>query len=102
MGSNPLLDKWEEIYGQKEEPKPISRPSAYEPNRYSISSLEGLLRDLKSGKAVIVGNKKDDNYRYCSPISLEYINLQKDSYERNFPEIYSGYKITLEIFVKYD
>ena len=103
--TNPLLQKYAELHGKKEEPKPIRRPSAYEPNRYSISTLEGLLRALKSGKAVIVGNRKDDNHRYCSPVLPEYESFIKDSYERvtpYFPEVHSGCKITLEIFVKYD
>lgn len=102
--TNPLLQKYAELHGKKEEPKPILRPSAYEPNRYSISTLEELLRALKSGRAVIVGNRKDDNYRHYSPMPLDYFAFDGMSSKiRNIEmPIDSGCKITLEIFVKYD
>lgn len=106
--TNPLLQKYAELHGKKEEPKPILRPPAYALNHHSISTLEGLLRDLKSGKAVIVGNRKDDNYRYCSPncspMPLEYFarGMMSSEIMNTGIEVDNGCKITLEIFVKYD
>ena len=103
--TNPLLQKWEEIHGKKEEPKPnnfISATNAsvsFIPNPYTrhdstIATLEALLKDLKSGRAIMTDLKIQPNYNHLDSIPF-------DGYT-NPILIDRGDKITLEIFRKYD
>ena len=87
MTNNPLLQKYEELYGQKEEPKPIltSKMSYEDPSE--IAMIERLLFELKSGLAVLIDSKGEQNckhYNAMTPLRID-----------------EGVKITLTIFRKY-
>ena len=87
MTNNPLLQKYDELYGQKEEPKPIltSKMSYEDPSE--IAMIERLLFELKSGLAVLIDSKGEQNCRH---------------YDARTPlQIDEGIKITLTIFRKY-
>ena len=87
--TNPLLQKYEELYGEKEEPKPVSKP--YTRHDSTIATLEALLEDLKSGRAIMTDLKTQPNYNHLASIPFDDYTL-----------INRGDKITLEIFRKYD
>ena len=100
MTNNPLIAKWEELNKKKEEPKPVSKP--YTRHNSTIATLEALLEDLKSGRAIMTDCRTDDNYNHldlpipCSSLpSSEFIMNSYLSVER-------GQRIALEIFRKYD
>ena len=87
MTNNPLLQKYDELYGQKEEPKPSSPPPRYSGDPWAIKKIENLLEELKSGRAVLVDSKEEQKYQY---------------YDARTPlRIDEGVKITLTIFRKY-
>ena len=54
MNNNPLLQKYDELYGQKEEPKQSPPPPRYSGDPWAIKKIENLLEELKSGRAVLV------------------------------------------------
>jgi hypothetical protein len=84
---NPLLQKYDELYGKKEEPKPIltSKMSYEDPSE--IAMIERLLFELKSGLAVLIDSRGEQNCRH---------------YDARTPlRIDEGVKITLTIFRKY-
>ena len=87
MTNNPLLQKYDELYGQKEEPKPSSPPPRYSGDPWAIKKIENLLEDLKSGRAVLVESHVEEHYKH---------------YDARTPlRIDEGVKITLTIFRKY-
>jgi hypothetical protein len=87
MTDNPLLQKYDELYGQKEEPKPSSPPPRYSGDAAEIAMIERLLFELKSGLAVLIDSKGEQNCRH---------------YDARTPlRIDEGIKITLTIFRKY-
>ena len=87
MTDNPLLQKYDELYGQKEEPKPIltSKMSYEDPSE--IAMIERLLFELKSGLAVLIDSKGEQNCKHYNAMMP--------------PRIDEGVKITLTIFRKY-
>jgi hypothetical protein len=88
MTNNPLLQKYDELYGQKEEPKPkpiLTSKMPYE-DVSEIAMIERLLFELKSGLAVLVDSKGEQNCKH---------------YNAMVPRIDEGVKITLTIFRKY-
>ena len=89
MTNNPLIAKWEELNKKTEEPKPVSKPYTRHDN--TIATLEALLEDLKSGRAIMTDCRTDDNYNHLASIPFDDYTL-----------IDRGDKITLEIFRKYD
>ena len=99
MTDNPLLQKYDELYGQKEEPKPPPQPK-YSRDVIAILEFEELLHELTTGRAVLIDSKREPNYRhygaredfenYSSFSSLEPLPLRIDE----------GDKITLTIFRK--
>lgn len=93
--TNPLLQKYDELYGKKEEPKPVSKP--YTRHDRTIATLEALLEDLKSGRAIMTDIKKDKYCRHFDLNSFDYFSSPSPS-----DLIDIGDKITLEIFRKYD
>jgi len=102
MTNNPLLQKYEELYGQKEEPKPIltSKMSYEDPSE--IAMIERLLFELKSGLAVLIDSKGEQNYRHYDAREdfKKYINGSNLAPQMPL-RIDEGVKITLTIFRKY-
>ena len=102
MTNNPLLQKYEELYGQKEEPKPIltSKMSYEDPSE--IAMIERLLFELKSGLAVLIDSKGEQNYRHYDAREdfKKYINGSNLAPQMPL-RIDEGIKITLTIFRKY-
>jgi len=106
MTNNPLIAKWEELHNpKKEEPKPNNFilatnasvsfiPKPYTRHDSTIATLEALLKDLKSGRAIMTDLKTQPNYNHLDSIPF-------DGYT-NPTLIDRGDKITLEIFRKYD
>ena len=87
MTNNPLLQKYDELYGQKEEPKPILTSKMPYEDASEIAMIERLLFELKSGLAVLIDSKGEQNCRH---------------YDARTPlRIDEGVKITLTIFRKY-
>jgi hypothetical protein len=99
MTSNPLIAKYEELYGKKEEPKPDSKP--YTRHDSTIATLEALLEDLKSGRAIMTDCRTEHNYSHLALNSFDYFSSPSPSDFMPLP-IDRGDKITLEIFRKYD
>jgi hypothetical protein len=96
--TNPLLQKYDEIYGQKEEPKPVSKP--YTKHDSTIRTLEALLEDLKSGRAIMTDCKTQPNYNHLDVNYMDYFSSPSPS---DFMPLAvdRGERITLEIFRKY-
>ena len=46
MTDNPLLQKYDELYGQKEEPKPSSPPPRYSGDPWAIKQLEIIFKEI--------------------------------------------------------
>jgi hypothetical protein len=99
MTNNPLLQKYDELYGKKEEPKPVSKP--YTRHDSTIRTLETLLEDLKSGRAIMTDIKTDKNCRHLALNSFDYFSSSSPS-DLMPLQVDMGDKITLEIFRKYD
>ena len=97
MTDNPLLQKYEELYGKKEEPKPVSKP--YTRHDSTIATLETLLEDLKSGRAIMTDCRTDDNYNHLASIPFDYT---KPHFMSDYLPVETGQRIALEIFRKYD
>jgi len=103
MTNNPLLQKYDELYGQKEEPKPSPQPR-YSRDVMAILEFEELLQELKTGKAVLIDSKRQPNHRhYDAREDFEnYINGSNSEPQMPLPlRIDEGDKITLTIFRKY-
>ena len=98
MTNNPLIVKWEELNKKKEEPKPVSKP--YTRHDSTIRTLETLLEDLKSGRAIMTDIKTDKNCRHLALNSFDYFYSPSPSDFMPLP-VDMGDKITLEIFRKY-
>ena len=98
MTSNPLLEKYDEIYGKKEEPKPVSKP--YTRHDGTIATLEALLEDLKSGRAIMTDIKTHPNCNHLGVNPMDYFSSPSPSDFMPLP-VDRGEKITLEIFRKY-
>ena len=103
MTDNPLLQKYDELYGQKEEPKPSSPPPRYSGDPWAIKKIENLLEELKSGRAVLVDSKEEQHYKHFDARG-DFKRYMSDSYSP--PEmmplrIDEGSQITLTIFRKY-
>ena len=99
MTSNPLLQKYDELYNnKKEEPKPVSK--SYTRHESTIRTLETLLEDLKSGTAIMTDIKRQPNCNYLGVNPLDYFSSSSPSDYMPLP-IDRGDKITLEIFRKY-
>jgi len=100
MTNNPLLQKYDELYGQKEEPKPPPQPR-YSRDVMAILEFEELLQELTTGKAVLIDSKRDPNHRYYDARE----DFEIYSYDSNLEplrlRIDEGDKITLTIFRKY-
>lgn len=96
--TNPLLQKYDEIYGKKEEPKPVSK--SYTIHDSTIATLEALLEDLKSGRAIMTDCKTQPNYNHLGINPFDYFSSPSPSDFMPLP-VDKGEKITLEIFRKY-
>ena len=104
MTNNPLLQKYDELYGQKEEPKPIltSKMSYEDPSE--IAMIERLLFELKSGLAVLIDSKGEQNCKHYDERRINFENFRDgpSSPPEMIPlRIDEGIKITLTIFRKY-
>jgi len=98
--TNPLLQKYDELYGKKEEPKPVSKP--YTRHDSTIRTLEALLEDLKSGRAIMTDCRTDHNYNHLD-LPIPCSSLPSSEFIMNSPFLVDrGDRITLEIFRKYD
>lgn len=96
--TNPLLQKYDEIYGKKEEPKPVSKSYTIHDN--TIATLKALLEDLKSGRAIMTDCKTQPNYNHLGINPFDYFSSPSPSDFMPLP-VDKGEKITLEIFRKY-
>lgn len=94
--TNPLLQKYDEIYGKKEEPKPVSKSYT----NSTIATLEALLEDLKSGRAIMTDIKTQPNCNHLGVNPLDYFSSPSPSDFMPLP-VDKGERITLEIFRKY-
>ena len=67
-------------------------PKPYTRHNSTIATLEALLEDLKSGRAIMTDLKTQPNYNHRAsiPFDLDYTLIDR------------GDRITLEIFRKYD
>ena len=109
--TNPLIAKYDELYGKKEEPKPVSKFSKpYTRHDSTIATLEALLEDLKSGRAIMTDIKTEPNYNHLdvNPIDYFYNHLGVNPIDSSpspsdfIPlPVDRGERITLEIFRKY-
>jgi hypothetical protein len=100
MTNNPLLQKYDELYGKQEEPKPPPQPK-YSRDVIAILEFEELLHELTTGKAVFLDSKREPNYRHYDAMEdfKRYIN--GSNLEPQMPlRIDEGDKITLTIFRK--
>jgi len=100
MTDNPLLQKYDELYGQKEEPKPPPQPK-YSKDAWAIRHLEELLHELKTGRAVFLDSKREPNYRHYDAREdfRNYMNGSNTASQMPL-RIDEGDKITLTIFRK--
>ena len=102
MTDNPLLQKYDELYGKKEEPKPILTSKMPYEDASEIAMIERLLFELKSGLAVLIDSKGEQNYRHYDAREdfKKYINGSNLAPQMPL-RIDEGVKITLTIFRKY-
>ena len=103
MTDNPLLQKYDELYGQKEELKPSSPPPRYSGDPWAIKQLEIILEELKSGLAVLVDSKEEQHYKHYDARE-DFKRFSAGSYlaPPMMPlRIDEGSQITLKIFRKY-
>lgn len=96
--TNPLIAKYEELYHpKKEEPKPVLKPDIRHDS--TIRTLEALLEDLKSGRAIMTDCRTDHNYNHLGVNPIDYF------YSPSLPNkklpVDRGDRITIEIFRKY-
>jgi hypothetical protein len=97
--TNPLIEKYEELYKpKKEEPKSVSKP--YTRHDSTIATLEALLEDLKSGRAIMTDCKTELNCNHLSINHFDYFSSPSSSNFMPLP-VDRGERITLEIFRKY-
>ena len=103
MTDNPLLQKYNELYGQKKEPKPSSPPPRYSGDAAEIAMIERLLFELKSGRAVLVDSKEEQNYKHFDAREdFKRFSAGSSSPPEMMPlRIDEGSQITLTIFRKY-
>jgi hypothetical protein len=103
MTNNPLLQKYDELYGKQEEPKPILTSKIYNRDPSEIAMIERLLFELKSGLAVLIDSKGEQNYRhYDAREDFKRFSAVSSSPPEMMPlRIEEGIKITLTIFRKY-
>ena len=103
MTDNPLLQKYDELYGQKEEPKQSPPPPRYSGDPWAIKQLEIILKELKSGLAVLVDSKVEQNYKhYDAREDFKRFRAGSSSPPEMMPlRIDEGSQITLTIFRKY-
>ncbi len=85
--TNPLIQKYEELHKNPEPPKDPYGHLRYE-DRKLIYKLEGLIEDLKTGRASYHDYEVKDNYRRAHPIPMR--------------EIMEPSKIDNDLYVKYD
>jgi hypothetical protein len=103
MTNNPLLQKYDELYGKQEEPKPSSPPPRYSGDPWAIRQFENLLEELKSGRAVLVDSKEEQKYQYYNAREdFKRFSAVSSSPPEMMPlRIDEGSQITLTIFRKY-
>jgi len=99
--SNPLIEKYNQIY-KPQKPEPPKDPYShlrYE-DRKLISVLENLIGDLKTGKASFQNYEAKDNHMRLNVIPPNFWNTEIDY---NSPVKYDkGQMITIQIFKRYD
>lgn len=103
MTNNPLLQKYDELYGKKEEPKSFPSPPRYSVDARLVAQFEELLEDLKSGRAVLVDSKEEQHYKhYDARGDIKLYSAGSSSPPEMMPlRIDEGSQITLTIFRKY-
>jgi hypothetical protein len=99
MTNNPLLQKYDELYGKQEEPKPPSPPK-YSRDVMAILEFEELLHELTTGRAVFLDSKREPNYRHYDAMEDFEIYSYGSNLEPLPLRIDEGDKITLTIFRK--
>ena len=100
MTNNPLLQKYDELYGKKEEPKPPPQPR-YSRDVMAILEFGELLHELTTGRAVFLDSKREPNYRHYDAREdfRNYMNGSNTASQMPL-RIDEGDKITLTIFRK--
>lgn len=97
--TNPLLEKYKEMYETKvEEPKPEPKPSYLQENRVAIQNLELLLEDLKTGRAIYQDHEVKPNYRCLPPMNPIDIDCSQSYLSQRYLSICEGDLITFKIF----
>ena len=95
--TNPLLEKYNEIYNPKvEKPKLEPKPEYPQENRMAIHNLEILLEDLKTGRAIYQEHRIEPNYRCLPPMTP--IDYSQSYLSQRYLSIYEGDLITFKIF----
>ena len=94
--TNPLLQKYDEIYNQKaKQPE----PSYPQENRLAIHQIEILLEDLKTGRATCQDRKIESNQKYLPPMNPLYYG--KPDFSPEYLSVYEGDLFTFKIFRRY-
>lgn len=93
--NNPLIDKYNEIYKPKKE-----EPKSYDRQHFQIAKLEALLKDLKSGRAVMTDCKTRPNHNHLNVNPFDYFSSPSPSDFMPLP-VDRGDLIHIEIFRKY-
>jgi hypothetical protein len=99
--TNPLIEKYEELYKKPEPPK-----NPYSHLRYEdvclIRTLERMVEDLKTGKASHISFETKDNYRRAHPIPMWEIMEPSTKIDNNsFVKYDQGQMITIQVFRSY-
>ena len=95
--TNPLLEKYKEIYETKvEEPTPQPKPEYPYQNKEAIYHLEVLLEELKTGKSIFQEIHMEPNHRCLPPTNP--IDYSQPYLSPRYLPVYEGDLVTLKIF----
>lgn len=103
--TNPLIQKYNELYNPKppEPPKDPYSHLRYE-DRKLIYKLETLIEDLKTGKASFQNYEAKDNYRRANTIPPHFWDIEPSSNidYNSYVKYDEGQIITIQVFRTYD
>jgi hypothetical protein len=103
--SNPLIEKYNQLY-KPQKPEPPKDPYShlrYE-DRKLIDKLEGLIEDIKTGKASFQEYEIKDNYRRAKTIPMFNWDIEPSSIIDYNPYVKydEGQMISIHVFRSYD
>ena len=101
--TNPLIEKYNQIYKKPEPPKDPYRHLRYE-DRKLIYELERLIEELKTGKSFFQEYGVKDNYRRANTIPMFKWDIEPPSNIDYNPYVKydEGQMITIQVFRSYD